>query len=177
MGGRVPIYSHRIKSLWTQCSFGKEAKVPACIMQVNGGAELQLASFVTLALDGGKWSASQPGHLTARWKNTWYPLDKVHLLQNKVWIINMKWCPPPSNCRPAKTHYCQTYTFHLSQKFLEIVFSSLVDILKLLFVILSELMLLHFFYNLKVYRAIPIKSISADISFHRPRFTTVRMIR
>jgi len=30
------------------------------------------------------------------------------------------------------------------------VFPSLVDILRLLFVILSELILLHFFYNLKV---------------------------
>ena len=42
-------------------------------LHVDGGAELQLESFLALALDEGKWSDSQPGHLTARQKKHLVP--------------------------------------------------------------------------------------------------------
>jgi hypothetical protein len=33
-------------------------------MKANMGVEVQPHSFLTMALDGGEWSASQPGHFT-----------------------------------------------------------------------------------------------------------------
>jgi hypothetical protein len=37
-------------------------------MKTNGEVEIQLHEFLTLALDGGEWSASHPGHFTYREK-------------------------------------------------------------------------------------------------------------
>jgi hypothetical protein len=135
-------------------------------MQVDGGAELQLASFMTLALYGGKWSASQPGHLTARRKNSWYPLDKVHLLRNEVLDNQHEMTPPPqSNCRPIRDSLLPNTPFTVSEVFTN-SFPSLVDIAfcnpvradPTPFLLQPE----------SVYHAIPIKSTSATISYHCP---------
>jgi hypothetical protein len=38
--------------------------VRANALKLSGRVELQFPSFFTLALDGGEWSASQPGHFS-----------------------------------------------------------------------------------------------------------------
>jgi hypothetical protein len=41
-------------------------------MKACWGVEVQLHAFLTLALDGDEWSASQP-----QGKSPWYPLDRM----------------------------------------------------------------------------------------------------
>jgi hypothetical protein len=47
-------------------------------MKVYGGwmYVVYIHILLTLALDGGEWSASRPGRFTLRGKNAWYPLDR-----------------------------------------------------------------------------------------------------
>jgi len=163
MGGRVPIYSHRIKSLWTQCSLDKEGKVPACTMQVDGGGELQLASFVTLALDGGK-----PHSLA-----TWLPGERT---LGTYWIRFTCYemtspqvtagLPRPiiAKHRPFTVSEVFTNCFSLAGWYFKIVFCNPVRAGPTPFLLQPE----------SVYHEIPTTSISANIS---PWFTTVRMIR
>jgi len=40
--------------------------IPVYDIKVYRGVEVQLHSFLTLALDGGEWSATHPGHFHAR---------------------------------------------------------------------------------------------------------------
>jgi len=42
----------------------KSKAVPANAMKLTETVELQFPSFFTLELDGGEWSASQPGHFS-----------------------------------------------------------------------------------------------------------------
>ena len=45
--------------------------VPVQAMKVYRSSKVQFHSFLTLALDGGEWSASRPGLLTARKSTHW----------------------------------------------------------------------------------------------------------
>jgi len=44
-------------------------------MKTYGGVEVQLHSFITLALDGDEWSAWCPNHFTLQ-KRSWYPFHR-----------------------------------------------------------------------------------------------------
>jgi hypothetical protein len=52
--------------------------VPLHPMIALGGGEKMYSSysFLTLALDGGEWSASHPGHALHQGKDPQYPLDR-----------------------------------------------------------------------------------------------------
>jgi hypothetical protein len=49
-------------------------------MKAYWGVELYLHAFLTLALDGSKWSASCPSHLT--------PRERAHILKTTYYLVD-----------------------------------------------------------------------------------------
>jgi hypothetical protein len=45
-------------------------------MKAYWGVDVQLHTFLILALDGGEWSVSCLGCFTSQGKSMWYPLDR-----------------------------------------------------------------------------------------------------